>query len=132
GNHPVTARFQHRRHQMADVLIVIHHEDGFATVLHQGWAGGLPFGRRRHAGRAGQVEGKRATLAGLAGYLDMSSALFDDAVNGGESEAGAVADFLGGEEGIEDMALGFLIHALAVVAVGEAVGAYARPTRRVP
>src|ERR1035438_6458806 len=50
----------------------------------------------------------------------MSSALFDNAVNGGESEAGAVADFLGGEEGLEDMALGFFVHALTGVAEGEA------------
>src|ERR1035441_9837959 len=50
----------------------------------------------------------------------MSTALLDDAVNGGESEAGAVADFLGGEEGLEDVALSFLVHALTVVAEGEA------------
>src|ERR1035441_7103952 len=50
----------------------------------------------------------------------MSTALLDDALNGGESEAGAVADLLGGEEGLEDVALSFLVHALTVVAEGEA------------
>jgi len=72
GNHPVAARFQHRRHQMADVFVIIHYEDGFAAVLCQGRAGGFPRCRRRQAGRARQVDGKRAALAGLAGYLDIS------------------------------------------------------------
>src|ERR1022692_958322 len=126
GNHAVAARFQHRRHQMADVLIVVHYEDGFAAVLCQDRSGDFPFGRRRQAGRARQVDGKRAAPAGLAGYLDVSSALLDDAVNGGESKAGAVADFLSGEEWLEDMALGFLVHALTGIAEGEANVRYIR------
>src|ERR1035441_8002544 len=120
GNYAIAAGFQHRRHQMADGLIVLHYEDGFAAVMRRGRAGGPVGGRRRRIGGAGEVDGKRAAIAGLAGHPDMSSALLDDAVNGGESQAGAAADFLGSEEGLEDMALGFLVHALTGIADGEA------------
>jgi hypothetical protein len=51
-------------------------------------------------------------------HEDVASALLDDAVDGGESEAGAFAFFFGGEERFEDAGLGFAVHALAVVADG--------------
>ncbi len=41
-------------------------------------------------------------MLGLAGDFDPAAVLGDDAVDGGEAEAGAFALFLGGEEGVED------------------------------
>ena len=50
---------------------------------------------------------------------DVSIALFDDAIDGGEAEAGAFAFFLGGEEGFEDAGLSFLVHAVAGIGHGD-------------
>src|SRR5271157_5966762 len=43
----------------------------------------------------------------------VSVALLDDAVDGGEAEAGAFSLFLGGKEGLKDAGFGFLVHAVA-------------------
>ena len=59
-------------------------------------------------------------MARLAVNGDGATVAADDAVNDGEAEAGALADGLGGEEGIEDAVEGGAIHAAAVVADGEA------------
>src|ERR1035437_777010 len=111
GNHAIAAASQHRHHQMADGLIVLHHQDGFAAALRECRAGGSLDGRWRDVGRAWQVDGKRTAFARFARYADVSSALPDDAVNGGESQASAAVDILSGEEGLEDMELGLLVHA---------------------
>src|SRR3984885_6582430 len=49
-----------------------------------------------------QVDSERGALAWLAGNRDAASTLFYNAVNGGEAEATALADFLGGEERLEN------------------------------
>jgi len=52
------------------------------------------------AGR--EVDPELRAQAGLALHFDPALVLFDDAVDGGQAQAGALAHSLGGEERIED------------------------------
>ena len=61
---------------------------------------------------------KVGALADLARDFDPAVVLRDDAVNRGEAEAGAFADFLGGEERLEDVAERLGVHAAAGVGEG--------------
>src|SRR5260221_522831 len=54
------------------------------------------------AAMARQEDREGGALAGLAVDEDEAAGLLDDAVDGGEAEAGAGADFLGREERLED------------------------------
>ena len=45
----------------------------------------------------------------------MAAALLNDSVDGGQAQSGTLAGLLGGKEGIENMSLGFRVHAQAVV-----------------
>jgi hypothetical protein len=51
-----------------------------------------------------QVDGEAGALADLRIGEDEAARLLDDAVDGREAEPGALAHFLGGEEGLEDLA----------------------------
>ena len=64
-------------------------------------------GSPRRARVDGQVdgEGRRPAPASTVGE-DEAARLLDDAVDGREAEPGALADFLGGEERLEDLAAG--------------------------
>src|ERR1035438_500898 len=62
---------------MADGLLVLHHEDGFAGAVGGHGGRGARDGRRHHIVHARQVDGKRAASAGFARYLDVSAALLD-------------------------------------------------------
>ena len=52
---------------------------------------------------ARQVDAEGRALADLAVGEDVAARLLDDAVDGGQAEAGALADILGGEERLEDL-----------------------------
>ena len=54
-----------------------------------------------------QVNLKDRALADLAGHLDMAVALFNDPIDGEQSQAGAFVGFFGGKERLEDMGQGF-------------------------
>ena len=76
------------------------------------------------AGSGGGVGARQINFEGGAGIqfavnADVAAALADDAVAGGQAEAGALAEALGGEERLEQMRLDVLGHAHAVVADGE-------------
>ena len=58
-------------------------------------------------------------MPGSGFALDASVALVDDAVDGGESEAGGLGGVFGGEEWFEDAAAGWFVHADAGIGDGE-------------
>ena len=65
----------------------------------------LGLGRRRRLDPVvgGQIDGEDRALARRAVGEDEAAGLLDDAVGGGQAEAGALADLLGGEERLEDL-----------------------------
>ena len=71
-------------------------------------AGGL---RRELLGRDGQVDLERGAVAELAVHPDRAAALRDDAVHGGQPQAGAAAGLLRGEERLEEALLRGGVHA---------------------
>ncbi len=58
-------------------------------------------------------------MARFAVDVDESVVLLDDAVDRGQTQAGALADILGGEKRLEDMIQRLFVHAAAVVADGQ-------------
>src|SRR6185437_8043717 len=74
--------------------------------------------RQLRLGDARKIKFKGAALARLAIDPDEASALLDDAVDGGKSQAGALWP-LGGKEGLEDVRLRVRIHAAAGIGDGE-------------
>ena len=114
----VAAGFQSFANQLADGVFVFDEEDGFGSA---GGGEGNGSGAVGFGGLvdAGEINGEDGAAAELALHEDVAAALLDDAVDGGESEAGAFAFFLGGEERLEDAGLGFAVHALAGVADGD-------------
>ena len=80
--------------------IVLDDEDGFVAALDvrrdQRFRGGLV-----QSGRPRQVDLDGRAVAFLAVDLDVPARLLDEAEHHAEPEAGALADLLGGEEGIE-------------------------------
>ena len=67
----------------------------------------------------GQVDLEGRSLARFAVDVDEAVVLLDDAVDRGQAQAGALAHLLGGEERLEDVVQGLLVHAAAVVADGQ-------------
>ena len=88
---------------MSDVVIVLDHEHAVAAAACGGFAagrGGLDgIGRRRGLR---QVDREGRAPAGLARDRDVAVGLLGKAERLAEAEAGALADFLGGEERLED------------------------------
>src|SRR5262249_39054123 len=78
--------------------------------------GGRPAARQDHG------EGRAMTLAGALDGVDLDAAavLLDDAVADRQTEAGPLADRLGGEEGVEDLAADLRRDAAAGVAERDA------------
>ena len=64
---------------------------------------------------ARQVDGEGRAFADGRLDGDIAACLVDNAMDRGETEAGAGADVLGGEEGLEDMRQGFRRNAGAAV-----------------
>ena len=63
----------------------------------------------------GEEHAEGGAHADFARDLDPALVLFHDAVNGGQSQAGAAADFLRGKERLEDARQHFRVHAAAGV-----------------
>ena len=93
------------------------------VVDHQDGRGGARRSHRRRAlGRdvgRGQVDVDGGTPALLGVDGDAAAGLGDDAVDGGKSQAGALARRPGGEEGLEGTGHRLRVHAAAGVADGE-------------
>ena len=68
------------------------------------------------AARLGQEYLYGGAPARLADHGDVAPVLPDYAVDHGQAQAGALVHLLGGEEGLEDLLAGLLVHALAGVA----------------
>ena len=110
GNDVVAVFGQNRMDYVANRLFILDEENGLRAALGEG-------SRLRDAGflhgavDTGQVDLKGAALAELAVHPDVAAALFDDAVNGRETQTGAASTFLCSVEGLEDVHDGPAIHA---------------------
>src|SRR5712671_6784740 len=103
--------------ELTDGLFIFDEEDGFRSV---GGAERNCCGAKGVAGFVDtrEINGEGAAVAGFALNKDIASALLDDAVDGGQAEAGSFAFFFGSKEGLEDAGLGVAVHAFAGVADG--------------
>src|SRR5208282_1643452 len=63
--------------------------------------------------RAGEIDLKRRSVSRFTVDQDVSGALLDNAVYGGQAQTGAFAHLFGGEEGLEDARHGSRVHAAA-------------------
>src|ERR1035437_3308620 len=86
----------------------------------------MPMGRRTISSSSTSSKVPRphttagaAAVAGLAVDFNPALMLFDDAVDGGQAEAGALAHFLGGEERFKNALERAVIHAAAGVGHGQ-------------
>src|SRR5271166_4800554 len=112
----VAAGLERLANKLANGLFVFNEENSFSSA-----DGGERSGSGKSFGGlidAREINGEDGAAAGLALNEDVAAALLDDAVDGGKSEAGTFAFFLGGEERLEDASLGFTVHALAGVTDG--------------
>ena len=66
-----------------------------------------------------QVHLEGGSVSGLAVHGDVTTALIDDAVDDGQTQACAFADLFRGEEWLENARLGFFVHARARVTDGQ-------------
>ena len=97
---------------------VLDEENGFRPTGHGALIGArVACGRGAARGRQVDLEGR--ALPELALHFDPALMLFDDAVNGGESQTGALAKFLRGKERLEEAAQGHIVHAQSAVGDGE-------------
>ena len=98
---PVAKGFERLLRDLAHGGFVIHDEDQFVLAARQ-FGGNVrgPFGGR--LGLRGKVDFERRALSRFAVCSDESTVALHDGQRGREPEAGALADFLGGEKGIED------------------------------
>jgi hypothetical protein len=106
------------RHDFAHGGLVLDDEDGLVAAAQLGV---FTVGRRDGRHFADREEDFQVGApAHLAAHFDPAFLLRDDAVNRGESEAAAFADFLGGEKWLEDAAERGGVHAAARVGEAEA------------
>src|SRR2546423_11550587 len=93
-------------HQFADWGLVFDDQDGFGTATHLLLNGRDLLGRWRGISGAGEknLEGRAAT--DLTFNFDPSLVLFNDAINSSQTQARALADFLGREERLEQTGQG--------------------------
>ena len=98
----VAEAFDLGHHIAAHQRVVLDDEDGLGAALdvggNRGFGGGLVQSRR-----ARQVHLDRGAVAFLAVDLDVPARLLDEAEHHAQTKAGALADLLGGEEGIEHL-----------------------------
>ncbi len=104
--HRIAARGQGAGAEGAHRLLVFHQQHHAMPGMVGG--GLLLLGLRRLDRRLdGDVPGEEDAEGRAAPHLgiaeDEAAGLLDDAIDHGQAEAGALADFLGGEEGVEDL-----------------------------
>jgi hypothetical protein len=102
----------------AEGFFVFHEENGFVAFGVRSCGDGASVGERSLV-RDGKKNFEFGAGVGFAEDADGAAMLFDDAVDGGEAEAGAFAGNFGGEERFEDVRFGFGTHAGAGVFDGE-------------
>src|ERR1700727_436429 len=114
----VAAGLERLADELANGFFVLDEEDGFRTSGgDQGnRSGAIAFGGLVDAR---EINGESCAATGFALHENISSTLFDDAVDGGKSKAGAFAFFFGGEERLEDASLSFAVHPLAGIGEGD-------------
>ena len=116
--HGVPQPFEHFRGHFQDRRFVFHQQDSLVASL--AWFIRFLFRQRDRFGQvARQVDLEGRSLARLAVDIDETVVLLDHAVDRGQAQSGAFAHFLGGEERFEEMSLGLLVHAAAVIAHGQ-------------
>ena len=100
-------------HGAQDQLVVIDHQNGLASAT---WYedGSLYGGQRRVGSR--QVDAKRCALARSTAQVDRASALLDDAMHSGETEASSLPDGFRGEERLENLVANCFWNSLPCVA----------------
>ena len=115
----VAALLQRHGGEVADHFLVFHQQDrldaragGALGTDHDAGDGHRLLGRR-------QKDAERRAFPRLADHVDVPLVLLDDAVDDGQAQAGALAEFLGGEERLEDARLHFAAHAAASVGHGQ-------------
>ena len=117
--HGVSLTLQVLAGELAHGGFIFHQQDGFVAGRDlRDWDRRLGSDEFSTGRDPRQIDLERRSPAGFAVHPDVAAALLDDAVNGGEAEAGAL-DSLGGEKRLEDMGLSFGIHAHAGVADGQ-------------
>ena len=90
---------QDARRHLTKLLLVFDDQDHFGST--QRGKGPRFLFHRLGTFNPRQVDFKAGPMARLAVYPDRSAALFDDAIHGGESQAGSFTLLLGGEERLE-------------------------------
>ena len=92
--HTVPVPRQHAANQLADRRFILNHQDSFGAAA-RGLLVRLILGNLGDFTAQGYEDLERRASADFALNLDPTLVLFDDAVNGGKAETGALADFLG-------------------------------------
>src|SRR6266403_993188 len=92
---------QYLAHQDANLLLVFDQKDGLGSLEDCGLAVSQRVDRERVI-VPGEIDLERRPLIGAAVHRDVSTALFHDPEHGPQSEARALALFLGREEWLED------------------------------
>ena len=106
--HLVAARGERARGEGAHRLLVLDQQDRGAAGQVGDLGGRLGVSLAGFSPSAGMWRGtkmrKIVPLPSSLVEVDVAAGLLDDAVDGGEAEARALADLLGGEERLEDLA----------------------------
>ena len=99
----ISLRRQHGLRHLANARMVVGEQNRFNSSANRRIVGN---GRSKLPCRGVFIDRKKdpkcAPVAGLAFHLNKSVMLFDDAVDGRKSQAGALSRSLGGEERLED------------------------------
>jgi hypothetical protein len=103
---------QHPCQEVAYDFLVVDDEDPLCTA---DWDRVDGQRLRRHCMCDGQPDGERRAGAGLRAHLDRAAALCDDPVDRRQAEAGAGADVLRREEGLEEAEASLFVHPRTVV-----------------
>src|ERR1039458_9621200 len=113
--HPVGLAFEKVADELAQHLLVFDHQDGFFTAADRlGHHGSLGGGLGGTSG-GGEIDLERGADANLAGDFGPALVLFDDAVNGGQAQTGALANLFGSKERLENPVQRLPVHAAAAV-----------------
>src|SRR3990172_7387635 len=111
GEDIVAAALQDRAGELEQIRIVLHHQNRLASARDRSRR--IRSELLGSAVDLGEVDHERGPFPGLALDPDVPAALFDDAVDGGEPEAGAFSFLLRREERLEDAGTVLLIYPLS-------------------
>src|SRR5581483_2937474 len=99
---PIAVRFEDAGNQLAHRQLVFDHKNGFRSAAGDEFGGAL-FGGGGGGGAGGRQEDvKGGADIEFAGDFNPTLVLLDNPIDRGEAKAGAFANFLGGEERLED------------------------------